>query len=79
MKYSAGMLIAGGLERDGTGAVVWLAWPGLQEVRRVRTGRTDRGVAFTHEGLAIAGRTLYLLPEDGPSRLFAFELPRTWK
>lgn len=75
MKYRGRVLIAGGLQRSGAGTVVWLEWPSLRVSRTMHTGRTDRGVAFTHEGLAIRGRTLYLLPEDGPSRLFAFELP----
>ena len=78
MKFVNGMLVAGGLESDGSGAIVWLEWPGLKTLRKMRTGRTDRGIAFTQEGLAIRGRVLYLLPEDGPSRLFAFELPREW-
>ncbi|MCL4850615.1 MAG: hypothetical protein KJZ78_04455 [Bryobacteraceae bacterium] len=77
MKFVNGRLIAGGLERDGRGAMIWLEWPGLKELRRIPVGRTDRGVAFTHEGLAVHGRTLYLLPEDGPSRLFSFEIPDT--
>jgi hypothetical protein len=75
MKFDRGMLIAGGLLADRTGAIAWLAWPGLETKRLLRAGRTDRGVAFTNEGLAIRNGVLYLLPEDGPSRLFAFELP----
>ncbi|MCZ2075417.1 MAG: hypothetical protein HUU41_11740 [Bryobacteraceae bacterium] len=77
MKFVNGRLIASGLGGDGRGAVIWLEWPRLKELRRMYVGRTDRGVAFTHEGLAIHGRTLYLLPEDGPSRLFRFEIPGT--
>jgi len=79
MKYVSGALIAGGLEFGGTGAVVWLEWPSLKTLRIVRTSRTDRGVAFTQEGLAVYGGVLYLLPEDGPSQLFSFELPPTWR
>jgi hypothetical protein len=75
MKFVNGVLIAGGLLKDGSGAIVWLSWPGLKELRRVTTGKTDRGVALTHEGLAVVGKYLYLLPEDSPSRLFAFETP----
>jgi hypothetical protein len=30
----------------------------------------------THEGMAIKGSRLYLLPEDAPSRLFVFALPQ---
>ena len=75
MKYVDGTLIAGGLESGG-GAVVWLEWPSLKELRRIRMGRTNRGIPLTQEGLAVRGHTLYLLPEDAPSRLFAFQLPR---
>jgi len=79
MKYRNGKLIAGGLRPDRSGVIVWLEWPSLKPMRSVEAGRTDRGVAFTHEGLAVDGRILYLLPEDGPSRLFAFELPEGWE
>jgi hypothetical protein len=79
MKFANGKLIAGGLRPDRSGALIWLEWPSLRTARSVEAGRTDRGVAFTHEGLAVRGRMLYLLPEDGPSRLFAFELPPDWK
>jgi hypothetical protein len=34
-------------------------------------------VILTHEGMAIAGGKLYLLPEDGPSRLFVYQLADT--
>jgi hypothetical protein len=72
MKYVNGTLVAGGLRKDKSGVVVWLEWPGLKTLRTLETGRTDRGVTFTQEGLAVQDRTLYLLPEDGPSRLFGF-------
>ena len=76
MKFVNGELIAGGLLKDGSGVIIWLTWPGLKESRRVQAGKTDRGVARTHEGLAVAGKYLYLLPEDSPSRLFTYEIPR---
>ena len=79
MKYVGGTLVAGGLQKDRTGVVIWLEWPSLKVVRTMPAGRTDRGVAYTHEGLAVRGGTLYLVPEDGPSRLFAFELPSAWR
>jgi len=43
-------------------------------VKRVRMGNTDRGVPFTREGMAIRNGELVLLPEDGPSRLFFFNM-----
>ena len=76
MKFANGELIASGLFKDGSGAILWLEWPSLRELRRINAGKTSLGVAFTHEGFAVYGRTLFLLPEDNPSRLFQFELPR---
>ena len=43
-------------------------------MRRVRAGKTDRGVSLTNEGMTFRGGKLYLLPEDDPSRLFVFDL-----
>jgi hypothetical protein len=76
MKFVNGQLVAGGLLPDKSGAIDWIEYPGLKLVRRVLAGKTDRGVAYTHEGLAVANGRLWLLPEDGPSRLFAFDLDR---
>ena len=65
---------SGKLSKD-EGAIDWLD-DSLVLVKRLATGKTDRGVLFTNEGMAIRDGTLYLLPEDGPSRLFVFKLPR---
>jgi hypothetical protein len=75
MKVVGGELIAAGL-REGGGAIEWLSLPDFRFVRRNEVGRTDRGVVYTNEGMAIRDGKLYLLPEDGPSRLFVFELAR---
>jgi hypothetical protein len=74
MKYNNGQLVGGGLKADKSGAIVWMAWPSLQVARVVPVGRTDRGVAYTHEGMAIRNNKLWVLPEDAPSRLFVFNL-----
>jgi hypothetical protein len=74
MKFVNGLLVASGLRRN-EGAIDFLMPEDLRLHRRVRTGKSDRGVILTHEGMAIAGGKLYLLPEDGPSRLFVFQLP----
>lgn len=74
MKAVNGTLIAAGLRKDKTGAIVWLEWPSLKVQRTMDVGRTDRGITFTHEGFAVERDTLFFLPEDGPSRLFAFRL-----
>jgi hypothetical protein len=75
LKTHSGSLIGGGL-RPGGGSIDWLDAKDLRLLRRIRAGKTDRGIALTHEGMAIAGDHLYLLPEDAPSRLFVFPLPK---
>jgi hypothetical protein len=74
LKHHGGMLVGAGHLADGAGAVDWLTLPGLELHRRLPFGKTDRGVSYTHEGMAIRNGRLYLLPEDGRSRLFVFAL-----
>lgn len=74
LKFHGGMLVASGnLSRD-EGAIDWLDPATLELRQRIRCGKTDRGVRFTNEGMAVADGRLYLLPEDGPSRVFSFRL-----
>ena len=75
MKFVNGQLVGGGLDSYKSGVVVWMEWPSLKIIRTLSMGRTDRGVAYTHEGMAIRNGKLWLLPEDAPSRLFTFYLP----
>jgi len=63
------------LRADG-GAIDWLEPADLRLIRRVRAGKTNLGVTFTQEGMAVAEDRLYLLPEDAPNRLFIFALPQ---
>jgi uncharacterized protein DUF6454 len=74
IKFAGGMLVASGVFNHAGGAIDWLAWPSLKLVRRLHSGVTDRGVPYTAEAMALQGRDLYLVPEDGPSRLFHFVL-----
>jgi hypothetical protein len=74
LKFVNGRLVGSGLKPDKSGAIVWMAWPSMKVEDRIDVGRTDHGVALTHEGMAIRDRRLWLLPEDAPSRLFVFEL-----
>ncbi len=62
-------LLAGGLLGD-TGVLDRLEWPSLDLKERIVVGTTDRGVVLTHEGMAVAGDELLLMPEDDPSRVF---------
>jgi hypothetical protein len=74
MKFVSGRIVGGGLLADKSGAIDWLDYPSFRQVRRMLAGKTDRGVAYTHEGMAIENGILWLLPEDSPSRLFGFRL-----
>lgn len=72
-RVDASLVASGNLSAE-QGAIDWLDPETLALTRRLLTGKTDRGVLFTNEGMAIRDDTLYLLPEDGPSRLFVFRL-----
>jgi hypothetical protein len=78
MKFVDGKLVGSGLLKDKSGAIDWMQLAadasGIQVVRRITTGKTERGVAYTHEGMTIRNGKLWLLPEDTPSRLFVFRL-----
>jgi hypothetical protein len=74
MKFVNGMLVASGVFNRTSGAIDWLQWPSLKLMRRLHSGATDRGTLYTQEAMALQGRDLYLVPEDGPSRLFHFVL-----
>jgi hypothetical protein len=74
IKLVDGQLVAGGLVTPFGGAIDWIDWPSMKLVRTARTGLTDRARPYTGEGMALKGRDLFLVPEDGPSRLFHFRL-----
>ena len=80
MKFVDGQLVAGGPVSWWRGSVDWIDWPSLTLRRSLRAGAIGpiapfgRGGALTGEGMAIDGRDLYVVPEDGPSRLFRFRL-----
>lgn len=75
LKASGDAIVASGNISQHEGAIDWLSLDDYSLQRRILAGETDRGVRFTNEGMAIANGKLYLLPEDGPSRLFVFQLP----
>ena len=80
MKFVDGQLVAGGSLTLWSGAVDWIDWPSMKLRRTLRAGAIapvrplGRGGPYTGEGMAIEGRELYVIPEDGPSRLFHFRL-----
>lgn len=74
MKFVNGQLVASGLLPGKAGAIDWLKFPTFELLKRISAGSTDRGVPYTNEGMTLRNGRLYLLPEDGPSRLFIFTL-----
>ena len=80
MKFVDGQLVAGGTRTLWSGAVDWIDWPSMKVTRTLKAGAIGpirpigRGGPYTGEGMAIEGRNLYVVPEDGPSRLFHFRL-----
>lgn len=67
IKYRYGTLMASG------GVVHWLDPEELEPLRTYSLGKSDRNVPYTNEGMDFRDGKLYLLPEDGPSRLFIFD------
>jgi len=74
MKFDSGRIIASGVLPDKSGGIDWLDFPSLRLTKRVKAGNSDRDVLYTREGMAIRRNQLLLLPEDGASRLFVFDL-----
>jgi hypothetical protein len=80
MKFVGDTLVAGGSRTLWSGTIDWIDLPSLRVVRSLHAGAVGlirpfgRGGAYSGEGLAVDGRDLYLLPEDGPSRVFRFTL-----
>lgn len=72
LQWMGDALLAGGLLGD-SGVIDRLGWPSLDLEERIVVGTTDRGVVLTHEGLALSGDEVLLLPEDDPSRVFVHE------
>jgi hypothetical protein len=80
MKFVGEQLVAGGSLTLWSGTVDWIDWPSMKRTRTLRAGAIGpvrplgRGGPYTGEGMAIEGRDLYVIPEDGPSRMFHFRL-----
>ncbi len=77
LKLSDGKLVASGLLPGRQSAIDWLDPTTLTLLRRIRMGQTDRKQPLTREGMTIFEKQFWLLPEDGNSRLFQFDLPPT--
>ncbi len=76
IKFVDGQLVASGNLTNRSGSLDWYEWPSMKLVRTIRSGATDRDQPYTGEGMALKGNDLYLVPEDGPSRIFHFVLAK---
>ncbi|MES2042270.1 MAG: DUF6454 family protein [Pseudomonadota bacterium] len=74
IKFVHGQLVGGGPLTLWSGTIDWIDWPSMKHARTLRAGTTDRAAPYTGEGMTLKGRDLYLISEDGPSRLFHFRL-----
>lgn len=80
MKVVDGQLVASGNVDWLSGTIDWIDMATMQVRRRVKAGAVGpvrpfgRGGPLTGEGMAIEGRDVYLVPEDGPSRVFHYRL-----
>ena len=54
------------------GAIDWMELPSLHLIRRIEMPNTETGAPLTREGMTIFKGEVWLLPEDGTSRLFVF-------
>ena len=67
-----GWLLGSGNQSKTEGRVEWLDPKNYVVKKIVVAGQTSRRITYTHEGMAYRDGRLYLLPEDGRSRLFVF-------
>lgn len=80
MKFAGGQLVAGGNTGWLAGTLDWIDPATMRVTRSLKAGSIGpvrpfgRGGPVTGEGMAIEGREVYVLPEDGPSRVFHFRL-----
>jgi len=74
LKFRSGSIVASGVLPGRQGAVDWLEFPSMRLHHQILVPNTDRGEPFTREGMTIFQDRLWLLPEDGPSRLFVFAI-----
>lgn len=80
MKFTGDQLVASGSLSRRSGAIDWIDWRSMTLTRALWAGATSRAGhsghvrPYTAEGMAIEGREIYVIPEDGPSRLYHFRL-----
>ena len=75
LKFRDGKLVASGLLPDRKSAIDWLDATTFTLLHRLPLGQTDRNQPLTREGMTLFEKQIWLLPEDGNSRLFVFDIP----
>lgn len=61
---------------DGRGVIDWIVPQSLDVVKRIQSGKTPNGALFAREGISFHAGRLYFLPEDGRSKIYAFDLEK---
>ena len=80
MKLVDGDLIASGTLTRSRGEIDWIDWRSMTLSHSLRSGKTTPSTPsgnvslYTRAGMTIAGHELYLVPLDGPSRMFHFRI-----
>lgn len=80
MKFVGDALVASGNITFWNGSVDWIDLASLRVTRSLQAGAVGslkpigRGGPLTGEGMAIEGRDLFLIAEDGPSRVLRFRM-----
>ena len=67
-------LLAGGI-LNKKGVIDWIDPKSMTLEKRITTGRTPDGALYTREGISLWRNQLYLMPEDGRSKIYVFQLP----
>ena len=76
IKFVHGQLVGSGYLTPLSGTIDWISWPSMKIIDARHAGATDRQKPYTGEGMTLKGPDLFLLSEDGPSRLFRFRLSK---
>lgn len=81
MKFVDGELVASGTLTRSSGTIEWIDWRTMKVLRSLRAGATPpegslRTSLYTRAGMTLQGRELYLVPLDGPGRMFHFRIDR---
>lgn len=80
MKLIGSQLVAGGQLGHHAGSIDWIDWPSMTVTRSLHAGAMKRTKflgkvkTYTAEGMALDGKELFLVPQDGPAHMYHFRL-----